>query len=940
MKNLRLFALGLFSTLFIISAVNPAFADEDPPSRVARLKYISGQVSIQPGGVNDWVAANVNRPLTTSDNVWTDKDSRAELHLGSAAMRMNAETSLTLTNLSDNTVQVELHQGTMNLRIVHLFRGEIYEIDTPNTAFTITKSGSYRFDVDSNADTSLVTVWSGEGVATDDGPAVRVRSKEQARFTGKGMLENAVSRAPGYDGFDEWCRVRDRREDGVISARYVSRDVIGYEDLDEYGHWRYIAGYGWTWVPEVAYAGWAPYRYGHWIWVSPWGWTWVDDAAWGFAPFHYGRWIYTSGYWGWVPGPRLVRPCYAPALVAWIGGANFGVSISVGGGVGWVPLGYGEPYVPYYHASRNYFQSVNVSNTHITNITYVTNNYYNNSVNIRNIHYVNQRVPGAVTAVPRDVLVHSRPVHGEAWKIGDRDLRDARAMADPDVHPERHSVLGLHADERAHRPPDRVFSRPVVSHVAPPPRREPFDARYGRSGDDRDRGREAQDNSHGRDMGRGRDHDDNDRGRNPSDVARGHDNDNGSRGRENDNGWRGRDNDNASRGRDNDSASRGRDDNNGRRGRDFPHPDKGNDRGSVSTGPDMRPGPHDRDNNGNENGNNGNSRDADSASRGRDDNNRWRGRDFPRPGNGNDHGTVSTGPDMRPGQHDRDNNGNANSGNANNGNANNGQGYNGSSRDAEQASRGNDNSRGRGHGFPRPGSGNDNAASTGATSNGGNGSSSGPDMRPGPRENGMNRGSDSAQQPNTQRSIPRPDRNDNASGPSMSQSQSVPDRRPAAPEMQMNRGSSSESAGSSRQPFPHPSEAVRMQQEVESRNTPEARNNAPAVRNSAPEVRNSAPAFPHPSGPVERAPSSAPQSQPERSMPRSAPSMGSPTVERSAPAPERSMPRSAPAMEQRAPSAPSGGGGGGHSAPQSHGSDGGKPNGGGHSQDHAAKPGH
>ena len=83
----------------------------DPPGRVARIQYMNGEVSIQPGGVNDWVAAGMNRPLTTSDRVWTDKNSKAELNVGGGFIRMNSETSLTLTNVSDNTVQVELDQG-------------------------------------------------------------------------------------------------------------------------------------------------------------------------------------------------------------------------------------------------------------------------------------------------------------------------------------------------------------------------------------------------------------------------------------------------------------------------------------------------------------------------------------------------------------------------------------------------------------------------------------------------------------------------------------------------------------------------------------------------------------------------------------------------------------------------------------------------------------
>jgi len=154
MKNLGKWGSGILTSVVVLCAAAMA----DPPSRVARLQYMQGDVSVQPGGVNDWVAGVINRPITTADRLWTDKDSRAELHLGTAAIRVSAETSLTLTNLTDETVQVELDQGTLNLRVRHLYRGEIYEVDTPNMAFTVTKSGEYRFDVDPNGDTTLVTV--------------------------------------------------------------------------------------------------------------------------------------------------------------------------------------------------------------------------------------------------------------------------------------------------------------------------------------------------------------------------------------------------------------------------------------------------------------------------------------------------------------------------------------------------------------------------------------------------------------------------------------------------------------------------------------------------------------------------------------------------------------------------------------------------------------
>ena len=448
-----------------------AFAENDPPQRVARLQYMSGSVSVQPKGQDEWVEGTLNRPLTNADNIWADKDSRAELNVGDGVLRINSETSLTLTNVGDNNIQVELHQGTLNLRVRHLYDGEIYEIDTPNMAFTIQKSGEYRFDVDPNSDTSFVTVWKGEGDATGSGPAVRVKSNERARFYNGTSLAHYLSDAPKPDGFDDWARVRDRRLDESQSARYVAPGTIGSEDLDDHGVWSEVPPYGRVWVPAVA-PGWAPYRYGHWVWVDPWGWTWVEDEPWGFAPFHYGRWAYIGNYWGWVPGPYYARPIWSPALVAWFGGDHWGVGIGFGGGWGWCPLGWREPFFPWYGVSRGYFRNVNVYNTRITNITHITNNYYNNyygggarGVNGKALpfHYANMNRPGGFTAVPRDVVTGARPVGNSVMRVPQNALSNARAVSGPGLRPNRSSVLGANAGRPAAAPARGVANRPVFS---------------------------------------------------------------------------------------------------------------------------------------------------------------------------------------------------------------------------------------------------------------------------------------------------------------------------------------------------------------------------------------------------------------------------------------------------------------------------------------------
>lgn len=425
----------------------------DPPARVARISYLSGQVSIQPGGVNDWVQASINRPLTSSDRVWADKDSRAELQLGGASLRLDSDTSMTLVNVSDNSIQVQVDQGVVNFHVSDLFDGQVYEVDTPNVSFIVRKRGDYRFDVDNAGDTTSVTAFRGEGDATGDGPAVRVKSEERYTFTDGKSLRYTVNHNPAPDGFDQWAWARAEREDRAVSARYVSPYAVGYSDLDYYGHWVVVAPYGPMWFPNAVAVGWAPYRYGHWIWVSPWGWTWVDDAPWGFAPFHYGRWVYYRNSWGWCPGPYRYRPIYAPALVAWVGGPNWGLGLSfgVGGGVGWFPLGWGEPYIPYYRHSRGYFRNVNFTNTRFTNVT-IINNYYSHP-DRDHFRYAYRAMPNAVTVVSNDTFRMARPTRDAIVRVPKSALERARVEANVPLRPTTNSILGSHAGMHSPAPP-------------------------------------------------------------------------------------------------------------------------------------------------------------------------------------------------------------------------------------------------------------------------------------------------------------------------------------------------------------------------------------------------------------------------------------------------------------------------------------------------------
>ncbi len=450
---------------------------DDPPSRVARLGYMEGSVSFQPAGETDWVQAVPNRPMTTGDKLWADQDSRAELQLGSAVIRLNANTGFSFLNLNDNTVQIQLTSGSVNIRARRLDQNDVFEVDTPNLAFSIYQAGSYRVEASEDGTYTVATIREGEGQAAGNGQTYTLHAGQRVTFSGTDSLNADVADIGRPDQFDNWAYNRDHRYDNSRSARYLSHDVVGYEDLDDYGDWRDDSNYGHVWFPNRVAVGWAPYHEGHWEWIPPWGYTWVDDSPWGYAPFHYGRWVTVGGRWGWVAGPVEVRPVYAPALVVFIGGG--GVGVGFGGNVGWFPLGPREVYVPSYHVSREYVTRVNISNTTVNNTT-VTNVYnttiVNKTTNITNVTYVNRSVQGAVTAVPQRAFAGAQPVARAAVAVNAQQIAAAPVSARVAVAPTRESVLGAKAAtaNRVTAPPAAVMNRQVIAKTAPPPPPVPF----------------------------------------------------------------------------------------------------------------------------------------------------------------------------------------------------------------------------------------------------------------------------------------------------------------------------------------------------------------------------------------------------------------------------------------------------------------------------------
>ena len=469
-KSSLLFAVPLAALLFFAMPASQAqdqplnetqnSEGADPPSRVARVSFLDGSVSMQPGGTGDWGSASINRPVTIGDKLWADQNSRMELQAGEASIHLGGMTALSFLNLDGNATQMRLAEGRLNFRVREIREGDLYEVDTPNLAFTVKEAGAFRIDVNENGDTTGVTVIRGEGEVAAGGQTYSVHAGERATVTGlDNSVQYNVNAAPlNPDELDRWAEQRDSKEENSPSAKYVSREVVGYSDLDDYGSWSEEPTYGHVWYPNSVDPNWAPYSNGYWSYVGPWGWTWVDYSPWGFAPFHYGRWIYGGGRWGWCPGPIYGGAIYGPAFVGFLGGGfGFGVGISVG----WFPLGWGETYRPWYHCGNGYWNRINVHNTYIHNGNI-------NRTTVNNYNYAYAHNTRAVTVASHSAFANGQAINRNNMRVNESTLRGAHVTNGANITPTHASYLGAtNAHGRVATPSSNIQNRAVVARTAP-----------------------------------------------------------------------------------------------------------------------------------------------------------------------------------------------------------------------------------------------------------------------------------------------------------------------------------------------------------------------------------------------------------------------------------------------------------------------------------------
>ena len=455
----RMLALAGLAIAALLGMASPALADDDLPGRVGRVADVAGELFLAPQDQPEqWTAIGINYPVTTGDNLWVGNDGRAEVDFGAGQFRLAGDSNLHVSRLDDRQFALFVAQGRVSVRVRVLDPGETASIDTPNAQVVLTRPGLYRIDVSEDRQQTRLVVREGEANVLTPAAVQQVLPGQTAVIDGADARYASVSNGVGTDGFDAWVANRDRRYERGTYANYVSPQMVGAAELDQYGTWSQVPEYGAVWYPTAVEPDWAPYRNGYWADVGAWGPTWVDAAPWGYAPFHYGRWVFVGSRWGWCPGTYVARPLWAPALVGWTGGPGWGISVNVGGPVfGWVPLAWGEPYRPWWNrCSHGCWDRYNRP-------------YAVNVVRVRPdgpppTRYRNASVPGGMSAMSGNALITRRPVRENLVVVPNNVATSAPVLAGvPLVRSDPGRIPTKRAGEGAPKPASTFYptmSRP------------------------------------------------------------------------------------------------------------------------------------------------------------------------------------------------------------------------------------------------------------------------------------------------------------------------------------------------------------------------------------------------------------------------------------------------------------------------------------------------
>lgn len=331
----------LATVAVLVAAFLVVSASAESKARIVRLSEVQGTVQIDRATGDGFDKAFINLPVIEGSRLKTGKDGRAEVEFeDGSALRLapGSEVDFTRLALGDDGQKlstVQLVSGTVyaNLRPKKSGEkaGDQFALNFAHESVTVAGAAHFRVELD-GASKATLAVFKGKVSATSPSGEFEVAEKHSATIDtandelgngdlAKGELANGDATKKGgfviaknyeVEPSDAWDRQQTDYHDRYASAGgsgISSPYGYGMSDLNYYGSFMNVAGYGNVWQPYFIDAAWSPFQDGGWAFYPGAGYMWVSGYPWGWMPYNYGNWAFVPGF-GWVWQPGYYNPWY------------------------------------------------------------------------------------------------------------------------------------------------------------------------------------------------------------------------------------------------------------------------------------------------------------------------------------------------------------------------------------------------------------------------------------------------------------------------------------------------------------------------------------------------------------------------------------------------------------------------------------------------------
>jgi hypothetical protein len=297
----------------------PSFGDSQV--RIVRLSEVDGSVQIDRNATQGYEKAFLNSPIIEGAKLRTDANSRAEVEFeDGTTLRITPGTvvefpvlSLRDSGAKGSTVKVE--QGTAYLDFAGT-KSDEFVLAFGREKIALTKPAHLRVEMKDTSAT--LAVFKGEVQVEGPSGTVEAGKKQSVNFDFENQGHSTLAKNVEADPFDSWDNQQAQYHQQYNNGSYNSYSPYAYgvSDLNYYGNFFNVAGYGMMWQPYFVGAGWDPFMDGAYLWYPGFGYTWVSAYPWGWTPYRYGSWRFLPGYgWAWQPGSAVMGWRPIPTVV-------------------------------------------------------------------------------------------------------------------------------------------------------------------------------------------------------------------------------------------------------------------------------------------------------------------------------------------------------------------------------------------------------------------------------------------------------------------------------------------------------------------------------------------------------------------------------------------------------------------------------------------------